>query len=96
MEKVKHTNKDLINFVAGQEVDVFTFINRIHVLEGIIFELKETLKHYAHWEHGAGTLRAKKVLEKYNKSWDDLYDECDQKLKKELVETKIEFKKKPE
>lgn len=64
-------------------INNLTLIGRVHVLEGIIFELKETLKYYSdkktytpepfgyNWvapiEHDNGQ-KAKKILDKYNKS----------------------------
>ncbi len=82
--------------IHGQEISPLTLINRIHVLEGIIFELKETLKFYAEKDNHKETKiigynltsnilcddgnLANNILKKHNKSWTDLYKEVDKNV----------------
>lgn len=73
----------------GKQVSNFQFINRIHVLEGIVFELKETLRFYAdqrnYWatvgeiENDRGD-KAYKMLKKHNKTWDEIYQQADSEV----------------
>ena len=79
--------------IQGKKVDNFTFIKRIHTLENIIFELKQTLLYYADKDTYKDKIvgynmyskieddkgeNARKILKIHNKSWTDLYKEIDE------------------
>lgn len=68
------------NKMHPKVVNHLTFINRLHHLEGIIFEMRETLKYYASNEvFSKDSKAAQKILDKYNKTWSEIYDEIDNK-----------------
>lgn len=76
-EKKVFKNKDHENYMEGKQISNLTFILRVLALEGVIFDLKEVLKTYANNNHPAlGTFAAKNILEKYNKSWDEIYKDA--------------------
>lgn len=69
--------------IYGTKISTFTFIKRTHHLERIIFELKEVLKFYAkednHQDMSGDNYgeSARNILEKYNKTWDEIYEKID-------------------
>ena len=65
----------------GREVSNLDLILRNLALEGIIFEMREVFKGYMDRDRieGCYTGPAEQILDKYNKSWDELYTQIDEK-----------------
>ncbi len=84
------------NKMFGKKITISILLNRIDILEEIIFELKEILKYYSKKqmynlvEYGPDKFvaaieldkgkKAREVLEKYNKTWDKIYQESDSEV----------------
>ncbi|MEK6883721.1 MAG: hypothetical protein AABY22_29100 [Nanoarchaeota archaeon] len=66
--------------ISGQKINHLTLINRIHVLEGIIFDLRNALQETCNKPTTNSTYHGLKILKKYNKSWEELYEEIDKKF----------------
>ena len=65
----------------GRKVSNLDLILRNQGLEGIIFEMREALKAYRDWDRREGAYMgpAEILLGKYNKSWDEIYAQIDEK-----------------
>lgn len=82
--------KTFKNSMEGKRITTLDFILREHVLQGIIFDLKDALKYYAesdiYWDSPnidfePGGKIAADILKQYDKSFDELYAEKEKEMK---------------